>query len=169
MFDTFFGLPLHPLIVHATEVMVPAAAIAVTLAALWPRFRRWAHYLPLALALIALILVPISTESGESLETRVGGNDLIETHAQLAENLLPWVAGLVVVAAVMLWWYWDERTATTRRAPTWVAVVLAVAAVVASTGTVVQAVRVGHSGATAVWSEDMGSTPASGSGDSDKG
>ena len=23
MFDTFFGLPLHPLVVHATEVIVP--------------------------------------------------------------------------------------------------------------------------------------------------
>lgn len=42
MFDTIFGLPLHPLVVHATEVIVPLAAVLVVLTAAWPRFRRWA-------------------------------------------------------------------------------------------------------------------------------
>ncbi|TDW29807.1 hypothetical protein [Cryobacterium psychrophilum] len=93
MFDTFFGLALHPFIVHATEVIVPTAALVVLVAALWPRFRKWERFLPLALALAALVLVPLSTESGESLEARVGGSALIETHADLAEGLLPWVRG----------------------------------------------------------------------------
>ncbi len=170
MFDTIAGLPLHPLVVHATEVIVPVAALTVALAALWPAFRKWARFLPLAISLLALVLVPVSTQSGEALEERVGENSLIETHSQLAEGLLPWVVGLVVVAAVMLWWYWNERKATTPRAPRWVAVVIAVVALVVSTGTLVQAVRIGHSGATAVWSEDMGNpAPASESGDSDEG
>ena len=47
---TVFGLPLHPLIVHATVVIVPTAALAVLLATFWPRFRRWASWGPLALA-----------------------------------------------------------------------------------------------------------------------
>ena len=42
MLDTIFGLPVHPLVVHATTVIVPSAAVAVLLAAVWPRFRRWA-------------------------------------------------------------------------------------------------------------------------------
>lgn len=154
MFDTFFGLPLHPFIVHATEVIVPTAALVVLLAAAWPRFRRWAKFLPLGLALVALVLVPISTQSGEALEARVTESALLETHAELAEGLLPWVIGLVVVAAVLLWWNWKGRSPRNPRK--WVAVVLIVAAGLASTGTVVQAVRIGHSGATAVWSEDMG-------------
>lgn len=162
MFDTIAGLPLHPLVVHATEVLVPAAAIVLLLAAVWPKFRRWAGVLPLVLTVIALVLVPISSESGESLEHRVGGNDLIETHSDLAEGLLPWVIAMVVVAAVLLWWNWNEKKAAEPRAPKWVAVVLAVSAVLATAGTTVQAIRVGHSGATAVWSEDMASTPASG-------
>lgn len=37
MLDTIFGLPVHPLIVHAPVVVVPAAAIAVLLATVWPR------------------------------------------------------------------------------------------------------------------------------------
>ena len=160
MFDTIAGLPLHPLVVHATEVIVPVAAIVVTAAALWPRFRRRAGYLPLALALASLVLVPLSTQSGEALQKRVGESSLIETHSNLAEGLLPWVFGLVIVAAVLLWWNRSARKGATLRAPRWVALGLAVAAVLATTGTTVQAIRVGHSGATAVWSEDMSKTPA---------
>lgn len=162
MFDTIAGLPLHPLVVHATEVIVPVAAIVVTVAALWPRFRRRAGYLALALA--SLVLVSLSTQSGEALQERVGESSLIETHSNLAEGLLPWVFSLVVVAAVLLWWNRNERKAATPRAPRWVALGLAVAAVLATTGTTVQAIRVGHSGATAVWSEDMSTTPAADNG-----
>ncbi|RYV52706.1 DUF2231 domain-containing protein [Pengzhenrongella frigida] len=166
MFDTIAGLPLHPLVVHATEVVVPTAALVLLVAALWPRFRRWAGLLPFLLTLAAVVLVPISSESGEALEHRVGENALIETHSELAEELLPWAIAMVAVAAVLLWWNWNERTATTPRAPKWVAVALAVAAVLATTGTTVQAIRIGHSGATAVWSQDVSATPA-GSGDED--
>ncbi|KFF59697.1 hypothetical protein JF66_09590 [Cryobacterium sp. MLB-32] len=164
MFDTIFGLPLHPLVVHATEVVVPTAALVVLLAAVWPRFRRWARFLPLGLALAALVLVPLSSETGEKLEARVGGSALISLHADLAEGLLPWVIGLVVVAGVMLWRSYAYRPP--RQAPKWVAIAIIAAAVIGSTGTMVQAIRIGHSGATAVWQEEMGTTPAP-SGDSD--
>lgn len=167
MFDTIGGLPLHPLVVHATEVLVPSAALVIVLAALWPLFRRWARFLPLGLALVSLALVPISTESGEALKERVGEPALIQTHADIAEGMLPWVFGLVVIAAALLWWNWNEHTAVAPRAPKWVALSLAVVALVVSTGTIVQAIRVGHSGATAVWAPATGSTTESpeGSGD----
>ena len=158
MFDTIAGLPLHPLVVHATEVIGPSAALAVALAALWPLFRRWARLLPFGLALAALVLVPLSSESGEALQERVKGSSLIQTHADLAEGLLPWVFALFLVASVLLWWNWNEREATAPRAPRWVALALAVTAVLAASATTVQAVRTGHSGATAVWSKVAGST-----------
>ena len=85
---TVFGLPLHPLIVHATVVAVPVAAIAVLLATFWPRFRRWASWGPLAAAALAMILVPITTSSGESLEHSLPRSALIEKHAHLADGLL---------------------------------------------------------------------------------
>ena len=115
MFDTIFGLPLHPLVVHATEVFVPLAALLVVLTAAWPRFRQWGGYLTLGTALVALALVPISKESGEQLEHRVGENSLIETHAELADGLLPWVIGLAVVAAALVWCVsaWTESGTTT--------------------------------------------------------
>ena len=156
MFDTIAGLPLHPLVVHATEVIVPGAALAVMLAALWPRFRRWARYLPLGLSLVAVALVPLSTQSGEALRDRIGESSLIETHASLAGGLLPWVLGLAVVAGAAAWWYRTEGSGARPRAPRWIGVVLAVAAVLATTGTMAQAIRVGHSGARAVWSPVVG-------------
>jgi len=167
VFDTIAGLPLHPLVVHATEVIVPAAALVLLLAVLWPRFRRWARYLPLGLSIIAVVLVPLSTESGEALEHRVGGNDLIETHSQLAEGLLPWLVALAVVALALVLWHRKDSWSLSYRNLTWIPVALAVAGVLAATGTTVQAVRVGHSGATAVWSGDVASSSSSGT-DSDK-
>jgi len=164
MFDLVAGLPLHPLVVHATEVIIPSAALVVALAALWPAFRRWARFLPLGLALAALTLVPISTQSGEALQERVKETSLIRAHIEMAEGLLPWVFGLAVVAAVLLWWGWTERESTSPRAPKWVALVLAVGAVLFAAGTVVEAVRIGHSGATATWTQVAGSTTLSSGG-----
>lgn len=160
MFDIIAGLPLHPLVVHAAVVLVPVAALVVALAALWPLFRRWGRFLPLGVALSALVLVPIATQSGEALEERVTQTPLIEAHAELGEALLPWVIALAIVAAVLLWWNWNEHTDSVPRAPRWVALVLAVTAVFAATGTTVQIMRIGHSGATAVWSGTAGSTTA---------
>ena len=162
MFDTFFGLPLHPLVVHASEVIVPLAALLVVLTAAWPRFRRWAGYLTLGVALVALILVPITKESGERLEERVPESALIEKHADLADGLLPWVIGLVIVAALLLWWNIREKrarasasdsTKALKPGPRWIPIVLLVLALVVAGGTTVQAVLIGHSGAAAVWSE----------------
>jgi glucan phosphoethanolaminetransferase (alkaline phosphatase superfamily) len=156
MFDTITGLPIHPLVVHATEVIVPTAALVVVLAALWPAFRRWARFLPFGLALVALVLVPISSQSGEALQERVKETSLIQTHADMAEGLAPWSFVLFVVAALLLWWNWNEREAPAPRAPRWVALALAVTAFLAAAGTMVQAVRIGHSGATATWSQVAG-------------
>ncbi len=175
MLDTIAGLPIHPLIVHATVVIVPAAALAVALAALVPRFRRWAGIVPLGLSALAVILTPLSTQSGESLEERVGESDLVEAHAQLGDGLLKWVLLLFVGAALLYWVDWTAKRAAragTTIAPTTGRRVLAVAAIVvalvASLGTTVQVVRIGHSGAQAAWSDVVDSTnPPAGEGDAD--
>jgi hypothetical protein len=176
MLDTIGNLPLHPLIVHATEVTVPVTAVVVILAVLYPRFRRWANWAPLALSVASLVLVPMSTQSGEALEERVTENADLERHTQLGEGLLGWVIGLFIIAAAMFAWdLWRRREAKAAelgagtegsagvvgrlRRPTsarLIAVVLAVGALVVGTGTIVQAVLIGHSGATAVWSDTTG-------------
>ena len=157
MLDTVLGLPVHPLIVHATVVIVPTAALAVALYAVWPRFRAWARFGPLALAAAAVVLTPLSTSSGESLEHRVGGSAAIEQHSHLADLLIWWVAPLAVLAAVLWWWHRAERPARPGRS---LALVAAVLPVVVAVGTLVQVVLIGHTGAEAAWS-DVGSAAAS--------
>lgn len=144
--STVFGLPFHPLVVHATVVIVPTAAVVVMVAALSRRFRTWAGYLPVALSAVAVVLVPLSTSSGEELEESMAHSALIEQHARLADQLLPLVLGLLAVSLLQLW--------VRRRAmPAWLIVGTAVLAVAVSAGTVVEVVRIGHSGAEAAWSD----------------
>ncbi|MBA2954789.1 hypothetical protein GON03_10670 [Nocardioides sp. MAH-18] len=107
MFDTVFGLPVHPLIVHATVVVVPLAALLVALSVCWPRFRAWAGPLPACLSLAGLVLTPLSTASGESLEETVGESSLVERHAELGDQLLPLTAALFVLSG--LYWWLDRR------------------------------------------------------------
>lgn len=155
--STIFGLPLHPLIVHATVVFVPLAALALAAAVLAPRFRRWAGPLPATLSFVALVLTPLSTSTGENLEHSLPHNSLIEQHAELGDQLIPFTIALFVLA-VALWWL--GRRPPVRgpgaqghdrlRALT---VGVGVLALLAAVGTGVQVVRIGHSGAKAAWAD----------------
>lgn len=149
--ETAFGLPLHPLIVHGTVVIVPLAALTVLLAVLWPRFRSWAGPLPAGLAVVGLVLVPLSTSSGENLERSVRETELVERHAELGEQLLPFVA-VLAVAAIGLWLI-GRRERAGSSSPKVLLVVLAALAVLAAVGTTVQVVRIGHSGAESAWGD----------------
>lgn len=160
MLDTVLGLPVHPLIVHATVVVVPAAALAVLLAAVWPRFRAWAGWGPLALAVLAVVLTPLSTSSGEAFEHRLGGSRLIEDHSHLADLLIWWVAPLAVLALALYWRHGFRGGRPTHRRSPALSVALVTLSVVVSAGTLVQVVLIGHSGARAAWS-DVGSSSAS--------
>ena len=66
--ETVFGLPTHAIVVHATVVLVPLASLVVLLHAFWPAARRRLGVVTPLLAGVALVLVPLSTESGEDLE-----------------------------------------------------------------------------------------------------
>lgn len=151
--STVFGLPTHALIVHATVVLLPLAALAVLLHALWPAARRRLGVVTPVLAGVALVLTPLSTASGETLEHQVARSALIHRHAELADGLLPWTLGLFVVAAGL--WLLDRRRRSERNGHVperrGLPLVASGLAVVAALGVVQQVVRVGHAGAEATW------------------
>ena len=154
MFDTFLGLPIHPLIVHATVVIVPTAAVAVVLAVFWTRFREWAGAAPMALSALAVVLTPLSTSSGETLERQLSSTSLISDHARLGDLLIWWVVPLAVVSAGS-WWF--------RRRPAAGGLVkwgLAAVSVVVAAGTLVTVALIGHSGAKAAWDEKIDDSSA---------
>lgn len=174
--DTFNGLPLHPLSVHATVVLVPLAGLLGVLFAV-PRLRCWAR-VPLALiALAAAGAVWVSTQSGAALKEAggigaagLGGPvaELVERHEELAEQLqwLVWAYAVVAVVAVGFAWRSDPaRTPAHDRtgegaadgapgpglpSPPVVGVLSALL-VLGAVGMGVQVYRVGDIGSQAVW------------------
>ncbi|WP_256253954.1 DUF2231 domain-containing protein [Streptomyces albidoflavus] len=153
------GIPAHPLLAHAVVVLVPLAALCLVACAAWPSvLRRFGVVLPL-MALVVLVLVPLTTNAGEWLEERVRESSLLEEHAELGEGMLPWAVGLLA-ASVLVWLLHrkpphpvpqrdgKDVTARTRTWPRWVALFLSV---VVAAGAVVQVYRIGDSGARSVW------------------
>jgi len=164
------GLPAHVLLVHLVVVLIPVSAVLVVLVAAWPAARRRLDVLTAALAVAALVAVPITTDAGEWLERRVPRTPLIRAHTQLGDTMLPWAIGLAVIALVVLG---RERVAHRQaarasepsaveirdggrhqresRRDRLVTAVVGVLAVVVAVGSVVTVYRIGDSGARAAW------------------
>ena len=180
MLDTIGGIPVHPLIVHAVVVLVPLASLLLLLAAVSPRVRHWAGILTPVLATVALVMVPLASESGEALEDRVEETRALEEHTELGDTLVYFMLAVTVLAWAL--WFLDRRARATvatagsasagsasdgtpaaapRSALLTAVIVLSVLCVLATT---VQVVRIGHSGASATWS-DVGATTPSGGGE----
>lgn len=148
--ESVFGLPIHPLIVHATVVLVPLTALLVLGTALSPRLRAWAGPLPLLAAVVSVVLAPLSTSTGETLEDALGGSKAIDRHAELGEMLIWWCLGLLAVAAAQ--WFLRRGGRTVGQG---LGIALLVAGLVVGIGTTVQVVLIGHSGAESAWSGVM--------------
>lgn len=172
MFDNLFGLPTHALVVHATVGLVPVAALLAVVVAAWPAARRRYGWLSVVLLAIATVLVPLTTESGESLERRVPESHLVEEHTELGDTLLFFVLPLLVATfALVLLSRMGRRDMADGTPggnpprPAWqrfTVPVVAVLTVVLGIGAVVQVVRIGHSGAKAVWSDTAKAKPRPG-------
>lgn len=150
MFSTIFGLPAHPLVVHAVVILVPLAALFGLVVAVWPAAR--ARYAPLALAVatLALISVPLATSTGESLKSHVRQSAFVDKHTEMAEGLLPFVALLWLALAALV----GARVLRNSRNVGWARYLAAGAAIVVVVGAVasgVQVARIGDSGARAAW------------------
>jgi hypothetical protein len=163
---TVNGLPAHVLLVHAIVVLLPLSALLLVLSALWPAARAKLAGPNAILALLVVILVPITTDAGEWLERQVARTPLVRTHTELGDTAI-WVAIPVAVLALLVWWRQRESGATSRRtflgpASKAVTVVLAALSVAAAGAAVFDIYRIGDSGAQASWQGQFGTAPASG-------
>jgi hypothetical protein len=149
MLDTFQGLPVHALIVHATVVVVPVTALMVGLAAVYPKFRNWIGWLPPVAAVASVFLVWATRISGQDLYDRfkrVGGlSDDIKHHKDLAQLLLWLVIPMAVIAVAA---YLLQRRDDASKA---VLAVVAVLAVASAGAVAVDVALIGHAGAKASW------------------
>ena len=83
--DNLFGLPAHPLLVHAPIVLVPLCLVAAVLMAVKPEWRRRFAVPTAVVAVVAAVSVQLAEGSGEALEERVRETNLVEQHAEIAE------------------------------------------------------------------------------------
>ncbi len=159
-----FGVPTHPLVVHAVVALVPLAALLGVLVAVWPHFRRQFALPSAVVALLALVSVPLATSSGENLRARLPETPLIRRHAELADGLLPVVIVLAValVGLTALQRYRPVATSSSTTRPAsavadastatrMAALALAVVAGLAGIASAVQVGRIGHAGAKATY------------------
>jgi len=167
--SVLFGLPAHPLLVHLTVVVIPLAALLAMVVAGFPRVPGLIKLTAFVLGALSVALVPPMESSGKALE-KVPDSAAVEQHAQLGETLLPWVIGLLIAIVAVLAadrWLRPARpggSATSgagrfRLASRVVTVGVAVTAIAVAAGTLVQTVRIGHSGAQATWSSPAAATP----------
>jgi preprotein translocase subunit SecG len=161
LLDEVFGVPTHPLAVHAPVVLVPIGALAAVVLAVRPGWRRRAGWgAPAAVFVLALMLF-VAKESGEaaaSVEPTIVFGDITE-HRELADTTF--ILGLVwfVVALGLAVWEWRSRRESARslssagalreRDP--VATTLAVLSALAAVLTAIWLVRTGHAGAAERW------------------
>lgn len=151
MFDLVNGLPVHPLVVHAVVVLLPAAVLGASAMSVHAPWRRRYGTLVVGVTAVATALIPVATSSGEALERRVGDPG---RHAALGDQLIWFAVPLLALVALLV--LLDRRTARAQtdvhdgRAATAVRTV-ATLAVVAALATGVQVYRVGDSGARAAW------------------
>ena len=148
VFDTFGGLPIHPLAVHFAAVLIPLSALGLAFLVLVPRFRK--AFMPLVLGFLgfAVVLAFVATESGEQLAMRVGYPG---EHASLGDVLFPASAGLFAAA---LGWFVIWKTNRPRQ----LQLISGIFVVVAAIGVTVLSFLVGHSGAQKTWENRIAET-----------
>lgn len=147
---TIAGLPAHALLVHAIVVLAPLLALLEILCALWPAARQRLAWLVLAFGVAVMVLTPLTVSAGEWLYDQSPQHQpILETHAERGDWMTYFAIALLVVAIAQAVQHWVEsRSEEPKRV---LAVALAVVAVVVGVSSIVAVVRIGDSGAHAVW------------------
>lgn len=149
------GLPAHPLLVHLAAVVIPAAAILAVVAVVWPRARRWMAWMPPVVALIAVIVTPLTTSAGEALRRHTPSNADLVRHAHLGGQMIYWIVPLFIAITAFV----ALHSPTLTSFETWlqpavkrgVSIVFSVAIVLFAAGSMVWVYRIGDTGARSVW------------------
>lgn len=170
MFDEILGLPAHPLVIHAAVVFVPLLSLLSIAYAVLPRLRARLGWAVVLLAVAAPVSAAAALLSGQALlDGRFGGRippgvvgERIAEHESLGLPLVNTTAALglaavlLVVAARKAAPAAESGTGARRRAAagagtTTVTMVLAGVTILLAVAAGYLVVRIGHTGALAVW------------------
>lgn len=150
---TLNGLPVHVLLVHFIVILAPLTAVLAVLCAVWPAARQRLVWFVLGLAVVTLVLTPLTTDAGEWLRDQFGRSQLLQTHAELGDTMAYFAVAMLIAAVMLAAIHMREvRGKTVKPIAKWV---VAVAVIVLSVATSVQVYRIGDSGAAATWSNRL--------------
>jgi hypothetical protein len=146
------GLPLHPLIVHATVVIVPLAAVGAIVISLV----KWARVRYSELVLLAAIVSPpltyVTMKAGETLfdeRFSQSRSAALLLHTTLGQTLVWWTIGLLVGVVVV---YLGQRLVVKENPRGRLMLIIgAVLSIGFGIVCIVQVIRIGHAGAAAAW------------------
>lgn len=174
--STINSLPAHILLIHAIVVLIPLCSLILVACAIWPRVSAKLSGLNVILAIIALILVPITQDAGEWLEQHLARTALLRDHTQLGDTAAA-AAIPLAVAALLIWWrsrewerleqpeskMWPPMPARSFLAPrsSVVSIVAIVIAVLVAVGAIWDIYLIGDSGARASWQGRVSTTEQS--------
>jgi hypothetical protein len=107
----YSGLPAHPLFLHVPVILIPVAAIAAVVLAIWPRLYARHGIWVAAVAIVALGALNLTMSAGEALRSDLGlegggpgPSGLIARHADAAGKLriltIAFTALLLIAVAV---------------------------------------------------------------------
>lgn len=148
MFEEVFGLPLHPLAVHAAIVLVPLLVIVALAYALVPRWRSSVGWAAVGLAVAAPLSALVSRQSGNALAGKLYGGTVegdLATHQTYGTTTM-WVSIALGVLTLALVWF--QRTAST---PRWLTITLTALVVIAAGVAVVYVILTGDLGSRIHW------------------
>jgi heme/copper-type cytochrome/quinol oxidase subunit 2 len=169
--ETVFGIPAHPLIVHAAVVFVPLQILAAFAYAFVPFVRRFIVWLVIGLAVVAPVSVFLAKESGDAFQERLIRNgmappallDQIKVHDSYASTTVIGSIGLsALMVLLVLVQMWRSRPTTSSedgktdksqrtKSPIVVAAVLTVAVLAVGVTTGYYIFKTGDTGAHMVW------------------
>lgn len=189
--DTLFGIPAHPLVVHAPVVLLPLAFVGVVLMmvrATWFEHFKWPVF---GITLIGAIGAIFATGSGEALEEQIEETEgrealrSIHGHAEAGEGARTFA--ILFLIALALWIFVPIFLARRRAAaaaagstpeaeaatsapasyggPRWLRPVLMVFVALTAIASMVTIIDAGHSGAESVWKEETNEHPQGGGGE----
>ena len=101
MFDEIFGLPAHPLMVHAPVVLIPLTVVAAVVYALLPPLRPRVGWVLVLASLGGTATAWAAAQAGVKMSESLQSSPQLNEHGQHGELLWQY-AGLLAVVSVVL-------------------------------------------------------------------
>ena len=148
--EKLFGLPAHPLIVHAPVVLLPIAAIFAAIVAIHSGFRMRFGRAVLLLTAVATVSTFVARQSGEGMFQLMNESPPIAKHQDLANTTMLMALGFLVLLGLLIWV--AERAVRTGGKPaSWAMPTLTGLTILMAVLSTIWMVRTGHEGAKVNW------------------